>query len=168
MNKRTFLALAYLWLGLPALASAEEMAVPTGNVILTVTGAITTTNSDGAATFDLAMLEALPGQETTTKTPWYDGSQTFSGPLGSALLAAVGASGETLVVTAINDYVTEIPRSDFETWPVILAIRHNGEAMPVRDKGPIFVIYPFDSDNTLNSEVYYGRSAWQVKSIEVK
>jgi hypothetical protein len=72
------------------------------------------------------------------------------------------------VVTAINDYVTEIPRSDFETWPVILAIRHNGEAMPVRDKGPIFVIYPFDSDNTLNSEVYYGRSAWQVKSIEVK
>lgn len=166
MHKFTIAALASLLL--LSQSVAEELDAPTGDTILTVTGAIAHTNAAGAATFDLAMLEALPGQETTTATPWYDGVQSFSGPLGTSLLAAVGATGETLVVTAINDYVTEIPLSDFETWPVILATRHNGEAMSVRDKGPLFVIYPFDSDNALNTEVYYGRSAWQVKSIEVR
>ena len=39
--------------------------------------------------------------------------------------------------------------------------------MSVRDKGPLFVIYPFDEAPELNNETYYGRSAWQVKSIEV-
>ena len=168
MNKIIAAAITGLLLLVPGSAGAEPLAVPAGDTILTVTGAISNTNAAGAATFDLAMLEALPGQETTTTTPWYDGAQSFSGPLGSALLAAVGASGDTLVVTAINDYVTEIPRSDFETWPVILATRHNGAAMSVREKGPIFVIYPFDGDKSLNTEVYYGRSAWQVKSIEVR
>jgi hypothetical protein len=168
MNKIVAAALAGLLLVSPIAASAEDLAAPTDSVILTVTGAIGNTNAPGAAQFDLAMLEALPGQETTTATPWYDGAQSFSGPLGSALLASVGATGDTLVVTAINDYVTEIPVADFETWPVIFATRHNGEVMSVREKGPIFVIYPFDSDQALNTEVYYGRSAWQVKSIEVR
>jgi hypothetical protein len=168
MHKFLAATLASLLLILPSVAGAEDLAMPAGDTILTVTGAITHTNAAGAAKFDLVMLEALPGQETKTTTPWYDGAQSFSGPLGSALLAAVGATGETLVVTAINDYVTEIPISDFESWPVILATRHNGSAMSVREKGPIFVIYPFDSDQALNAEVYYGRSAWQVKSIEVR
>ncbi len=168
MHKFLATALIGLLLGVPSAALAEGMAMPQGDAILTVTGAITNTNGEGAATFDLAMLEALPGHETRTTTPWYDGAQDFSGPLGSALLEAVGATGDTLVVTAINDYVTEIPVSDFETWPVILATRYNGQIMSVRDKGPLFVIYPFDSDATLNTEIYYGRSAWQVKSIEVR
>ena len=168
MEKIVVSALAGLMLLWPIPASAEDLAVPVDSPILTVTGAIANTNSAGAALFDLAMLEALPGRETTTTTPWYDGAQSFSGPLGSALLAAVGATGDTLVVTAINDYVTEIPVEDFETWPVIFATRHNGAAMSVREKGPIFVIYPFESDKSLNTEVYYGRSAWQVKAIEVR
>ena len=168
MNRIVAAALAGLLVLSPIAANAEDLAAPADAVILTVTGAIANTNAPDAAQFDLAMLEALPGQETATTTPWYDGTQSFSGPLGRELLAAVGATGDTLVVTAINDYVTEIPLSDFETWPVIIATRHEGEVMSVRDKGPLFVIYPFDADKTLNTEVYYGRSAWQVKSIEVR
>lgn len=168
MNKILDAMLAGLLLLSPGLVRADELAAPTGDVILTVTGAIGHTNAPGAALFDLAMLEALPGQETSTTTPWHDGAQSFSGPLGRALLATVGASGATLVVTAINDYVTEIPVADFQNWPVIFATRHNGEVMSVREKGPIFVIYPFDSDAALNTEIYCGRSAWQVKSIEVR
>jgi hypothetical protein len=39
--------------------------------------------------------------------------------------------------------------------------------MPVRDKGPLFIIYPFDTDASLRSERYYSRAAWQLKSIEI-
>ncbi len=147
---------------------AAELAPPSGDIILTVTGVIDTTNAAEGAVFDLAMLEALGTLTTVTATPWYDGAHSFTGPLGVDLLKAVGAHGTTLKVTALNDYVTEIPVEDFERYPVLLATRLDGAAMSVRDKGPIFVIYPFDDAPELNNETYYGRSAWQVKSIEVQ
>ena len=149
----------------PALAG--DLAKPTGDVVLEVTGQIANTNADGKADFDMAMLAQLAGRKTVTSTPWYDGAKTFEGPLGSALLEALGATGKTLKVTALNDYVSEIPASDFTSYPVILATTVDGEPMSVRDKGPIFIIYPFDENPALNNETYYGRSAWQVKSIEV-
>jgi hypothetical protein len=147
---------------------AAPLPAPTGPVVLTVTGAIANTNNGTAAEFDMAMLDALARHTTVTKTPWYDGPQTFSGPLGAAVLEAVGASGKTLKVLALNDYESEIPASDFTDYTVILATALNGKPMSIRDKGPIFVIYPFDEQPSLNNETYYGRSAWQVKSIEVK
>ncbi len=159
---------ALMGLLLSTAAFADGLAAPTGDVVLHVTGKISKTNNGDAADFDMAMLEALAGRTTTTATPWYDAAKTFSGPLGSALLEAVGASGTTLKVLALNDYASEIPVSDFTQYPVILATKLDGEAMSIRDKGPIFVIYPFDEMPDLNNETYYGRSAWQVKSIDVE
>lgn len=159
---------ALMGLLLSTAAFADGLAAPTGDVVLHVTGKISKTNNGDAADFDMAMLEALAGRTTTTATPWYDAAKTFSGPLGSALLEAVGASGTTLKVLALNDYASEIPVSDFTQYPVILATKLDGEAMSIRDKGPIFVIYPFDEMPDLNNETYYGRSAWQVKSIAVE
>ena len=40
--------------------------------------------------------------------------------------------------------------------------------MAVREKGPLFVIYPFDADPSLFNEKYFNRSVWQVKAIEVR
>lgn len=168
MKPCAFAAGAALLALMTSVSMAASLPTPAGPVVLEVSGAIANTNSDSAAKFDLAMLDGLPNADTTTKTPWYDGEKTFSGPLGSALLDAVGASGTTMVVTAINDYVTEIPVNDFRDFAVVLATKIDGQLMSVRDKGPIFVIYPFDDRPELNNETYYGRSAWQVKSIEIK
>ena len=165
---RTLAAGLVVGLLLTSAAAAAPLAAPTGPVVLTVTGAITNTNNGAAAEFDMAMLDALNSRTTVTKTPWYDGAETFKGPLGSALLEAVGAEGTTLKVLALNDYESDIPMSDFTDYPVILATTLGGAPMSVREKGPIFVIYPFDEKPDLNNETYYGRSAWQVKSIEVK
>jgi hypothetical protein len=38
--------------------------------------------------------------------------------------------------------------------------------MSVRDKGPLWVIYPYDSDD-YRSEVIYSRSIWQLDRLEV-
>ncbi len=158
--------------GLAALTSlaaeAAGLTTPTGEVVLTVSGRISTTNSGSAATYDMAMLEALPGRATVTETPWTKGSVKFEGPLGAALLDQIGAEGTTLRITALNDYVVEVPIEDFRKWPVIFATRKDGKAMTVRDKGPIFIIYPFDLDRSLYNEKIFSRSAWQVKSIEVR
>jgi hypothetical protein len=171
---RSLVALVALGFGLAmslvpsSSAGAAGLTAPTGEVVLTVTGKIATTNADGAARYDLAMLEALPGRTTETETPWTRGTVKFEGPLGAALLDQIGATGTTLKIVALNDYAVEVPVEDFRKWPVIFATRKDGKHMPVRDKGPIFVIYPFDLDRSLYNEKIFSRSAWQVKSIEVQ
>ncbi len=165
MRFSMFAAVAAFLLASPSFSA--ELPQPTGKVILEVTGLIENANHDGVAQYDMAMLDALGTHETSTATPWYNGVKKFAGPLGGALLDAVGASGTQLKVTALNDYITVIPISDFRDYDVILATKLDDAPMSVRDKGPIFVIYPFDEHPTLNNETYYGRSAWQVKSIEI-
>lgn len=154
-------------ISISAAAVAQSLPQPEGNPILRIHGQIGTTNADGAAEFDLAMIEALPQRETLTTTPWYEGVQRFSGPLLADLMAASGAQGSALRIIAINDYAATMPWSDIEAVPVILAVRHNGETMSVRDKGPLFVIYPFDEHPELRDEVFFSRSVWQVAAIEV-
>jgi hypothetical protein len=50
---------------------------------------------------------------------------------------------------------------------VLLARLLDDEPMAVRDKGPLFIVYPFDAKSELRNALYYSRSAWQLKSIEV-
>lgn len=147
----------------PALA----LDAPTDPVILTITGAITDTNSDGAAVFDLPMLQDLPGRTGTMETPWTEGETAFDGPLLRALLEEVGAHGKTLRVTALNDYSAEVPVSDATDYETILALAMNGKQMSIRDKGPLFMVYPFDLNPELYNEKYFSRSVWQIKAIEV-
>ncbi len=69
---------------------------------------------------------------------------------------------------ALNDYVSTIPVKDFTLYNVILAMKRDGEYMQVRDKGPLFIIYPYDSMQELQSQTYYTRSAWQVAKLIVE
>ena len=57
---------------------------------------------------------------------------------------------------------------DISKYHTIFALKRDGEYMPVRDKGPLFVVYPYDSNPDLKSQTYYSRSAWQVAKLEVK
>lgn len=117
---------------------------------------------------DRPALEAMGLKSFETHTPWYSTKAKFEGVPLSKLLQSVGANGEKLVVTALNDYTTEIPVADFAKYDVILAVKRDGQYMPVSDKGPFFIIYNFDSNPELKSKVFYSRSAWQVASIEVR
>lgn len=156
---RTFGALIMLSF---AFGVQAQTNTPTGPVILTVTGA------DGAETLlDLAMIDGLEQTVTVVETPWYDGAQEFSGPRISELMAHLQISGSQLNVVAENDYTASMPWSDIVDYPVILATRHNGQTMSLRDKGPLFVIYPFDTYPELRNEVVFSRSVWQVKAVKV-
>ncbi|MFB9867012.1 molybdopterin-dependent oxidoreductase [Vreelandella sulfidaeris] len=145
----------------------SALDIPTGPVILVVSGKLAHTNVGNEAHFDKAMLEALSQHETITHTPWYDDAVRFSGPLGRDILEAAGADGESLRVVALNDYAATIPVSDFANHDVILAMRANGKALRIRDQGPLFVIYPFDQHPELLNEEVLSRSVWQVKRIDV-
>jgi len=156
------------FLGIMGAAFAGSLATPKERPILTISGKIGVTNKDGTAQFDRAMLESLGLIAIETATPWYEGKVKFEGISLDKLMKQVEAKGDRVSVIALNDYATEIPIADFAKYNVILALKRNGEYMPVRDKGPLFIVYPFDSDPELRTQTYYARSAWQVARIEVK
>lgn len=163
------LIVAAVWLtGTFATANAEDLPAPQGPVILTIEGAIEHTNVDGTARFDRKMLEGLGMVDITTGTPWFDGKMTFSGAPLAAVLERVGVQGDMIKAVALNDYETDIPVSDAKDTGVILAMKVNGRDMTVRDKGPIFVIYPYDSEDRLETQTYYSRSAWQVTRLIIR
>lgn len=113
------------------------------------------------------MLEKLAGRTGTMETPWTKGKIAFSGPLLKSVLEAAGAEGKSLRVKAMNDYAAEVPMDDATKIDTILATRMDGETMSIRDKGPLFLIYPFDVGSSLYNEKYFSRSVWQIKEIEV-
>jgi hypothetical protein len=149
-------------------ASATPLATPEGKAILTISGDISEKNTPDGAQFDRAMLEKIGMVTIETTSPWYKESMKFEGVPLDKLMEAVGAKGQTLVAYALNDYTSQIPIADFAKFHVILALKRNGEYMPVKDKGPLFVVYPYDSDPELKSQTYYSRSAWQVARFVVK
>ena len=157
---KTFAAAFALQFALTGFALAEG-AKP---VILTVTSAI-----DGSqTTFDRDQLKALAARSASMETPWTEGKVTFEGPLLKAVLDAAGVHGKTLVVKALNDYSAEVPAADASEFSTMLAMSIDGKAMSVRDKGPLFLIYPFDTHPELYNEKYFSRSVWQIREIEVK
>lgn len=149
-------------------AMAETLATPKERLILTVSGKIKNTNVGDTAVFDRGMLEALGMRSFETHTPWYDQKARFEGPLMTRVLDAVGAYGDRVMALALNDYATEIPISDFNRFGTILAMKRDDVYLSVREKGPLFVVYPYDSDTELKQQKYYGRSAWQVAQLIVK
>jgi hypothetical protein len=153
--------------GIPRNAAAD-LGQPSGKVILTVSGKISQTNVGDEARFDRAMLEEIGMQTMKTSNPFETGMHTFEGILLNDLLQRVGATGETLVAYALDGYAIEIPVSDATTYPVLLALIWNGREMGVRNKGPIWVIYPIDAFEELKDEEFSSRSIWQLERIVVE
>jgi len=161
---------ALVWVGgatLPMKGRAQALQPPGGTVVLSIGGRIQRTNQGDRAALDMAMLEALAQHNLTTKTPWFKQPRKFTGPLLRDVLSLVAAQGTTLRMAALNDYRIDVPSDDTRRFDVVLARLIDDKPIPVREKGPLFVIYPFDSDIALRNPLYYSRSVWQLKSIDV-
>jgi hypothetical protein len=149
-------------------SAAWALDKPIGPVVLTISGKVAQPNSGQQAVFDMKMLERLPQKSFTTQTPWYPQPVSFTGPLLRDVLAAAGARGTKITAVALNDYKTEIPFDDVTRHEVIVARLMNDRPMPVREKGPLFIMFPFDTKAELRSETYYNRAAWQLNALRVQ
>lgn len=162
--------LGVLWvmLGLFAGSSVGALEAPKGPVVLQVSGLIEAHNQGKVAALDMRALQALPQKSFTTQTPWDQKPVTFSGPLLRDVLHLVKAKGQHIRAVALNDYRVRLPVSDAREHDVVVAVQMNGQAIPVRTKGPLFIVYPFDAKKELQHKTYYERSIWQLKAIEVE
>ncbi|TNH95901.1 molybdopterin-binding oxidoreductase [Aeromonas sobria] len=147
-------------------ASAEAL---TGPVILKVSGNIKSTDEvDGKVLFDLAKLQALPQHEVVTGNPWVDKPHRYRGPKLADLLASVGASGKTVILTALNSFQISIEWDKVAKYDPILAWQDDGVVMRVRDKGPIWFMLPLDQYPELKRSEYTDMMIWQLDSIDIQ
>ncbi len=147
---------------------AQGLPIPTSPVLLTVDGNIGVTNVNGKAEFDRGMLEALGMQSIVTTNPFETGTHTFEGVLVRDILKAVDANGGDLAAVALDGYSVKIPVEDVLNYPVMLAMVWNGKAMKVRNRGPLWVIYPIEKYTELQDQKYSARSIWQLKKLTVE
>ena len=146
-------------------AAPVAQAASDGPVLLTVE-----IKGDEARTltFTRSDLAALGEISFETETIWTSGVQTFSGVSLQALAEHLGLTEGVLEARAINDYMVEVPLADaIEGGPIIAYLR-NGKEMSVRAKGPLWRVYPYDSNPAYKTEAVYSRSIWQLERIDVE
>jgi hypothetical protein len=172
MATRHFLALAMGWLiilaavaGVSGLAQAQALTSPTGEVVLTVDGAIANQNAEGRADFDIAMIRTMPSVKFSTSTPWTDGQTEFEGVLVKDVLEAVDWKGKSLKAAALNDYIVDLDVDTLVSGGAILAYRVNGADISVREKGPLWIMFPFDDRPELKNEAVFSQSVWQLRRL---
>ncbi|QBC45359.1 molybdopterin-dependent oxidoreductase [Iodobacter fluviatilis] len=148
--------------------SVFALEIPNGVVVLTIYGSVSPSNQGKVTVFTMDQLTKFPQTTFTTQTPWYDKPVKFTGPLLKDVLAAAGVKGGDITLVALNDYRVEMPYSDVTRYPVLLARLMNNKPMTIREKGPLFVVYPYDKHAELKKDLYYTRSIWQLSKIHMQ
>lgn len=132
--------------------------------ILRVSGDI----AGDAVDFDLDALRDLPQATVATSTVVTDGTHRFTGVLMRDLLDKVGAKGDHVIATALNDYVVDIPLADIRDYDVIVAYAMDGVPLERSNKGPLWIVYPRDDHMELQDIRYDYRWVWQLSGLEVQ
>jgi hypothetical protein len=120
-----------------------------------------------AAAFNMTFLKSLPQHTFVSQTPWYKKPVKFTGPLLRDVLTAAKVKGTVIHATALDEYGAQIPFSDAQQYDMILAHQMDGETLTTKNKGPLFMVYPYDSRPELQAIRFYERSIWQLKALQV-
>jgi hypothetical protein len=168
LNKiRSPLAALGLLMALMQPTWSAGLPVPAGKVLLKVDGEIERTNVGGAAVFDLSLLSSLGVEPLRTVTAWTEGEQLFEGVPLRRVLDAVGARGTRLRAVALNDYESILALDDPAAAHAFLAFKRNGDPMRVRDKGPLWIVFPWSEHPELVTERIRTWAVWQLTRLEV-
>ena len=116
---------------------------------------------------DRADLESLEQVRIETNTPWTERRRAFEGPALVDVLDAAGIAGEAVELVALNDYRVTMPLDHAGPDYPIIAHRIDGKTFSVRERGPFWVIFPYDRGREFRSEKFAGWSVWQLSEIRV-
>lgn len=131
-------------------------------VILTVT-----TDEGHRHELTRARLDDMPQTGFVTTTIWTQGPQAFRGVTLRDMLVSLGEEAQRVTLVAANGYQVERPTEEMMPDGALLSYERNGAAMSLRDKGPVWLVYDYDSDADYRTEVIYANSIWQLDRIEL-
>lgn len=160
MRSATSLTLLFVLFGLISVMGQSGARAETDDVVVLKVG-----GSEGEQSFSLAELDALPQHHFTTTTVWTSGMVEFSGPALIDVLTASGAASGALLLRASNDYSIILEPSMVEESVPIVATRMDGQTFDLRNRGPLWLVFPYDSDPRFRTESTFAASIWQLTGI---
>lgn len=160
----------YTTLTKAALTAGDAIPLPSEEAIITVTGKIGTSNQDGNIVMDIPTIESLGLVEYTVSVdPFADREIVYEGVLMNDLLDLwqIDADATILKMTALNDYQVDVPLELIREYPVVFALKTDGEYMSIAEKGPAMLVFPYDhfEFEQPGTNQYW---IWQIKSIDVE
>jgi len=149
-----------------SLALVFVLCLPSyAETILTVTVKLAD-GTEMSTEFTREDLQAVGITSVYTGNDYVDGLVEFEGPLMRDLMMAVGGQKAKIArLSAVNDYTVEVDVEEFFNYNVIIALRQNGEALSLRDKGPIWLIYPMSDHVELQEPAFNSRLIWQLDRV---
>ncbi len=166
LTARPLLA-ALMLLAAAAMAHADDLAMPAGPVLLTLsaswkgpTGRVLPSSTRPCSRPCPAPRGDLDALDRRKKT--------FEGSCWPIFSTSSGAGRADARATALNEYEIAIPASDAAEFGVLLAMSMDGKPLSRRDKGPIWIVYPRDGISRIQDERYDARWVWQLSKIEVR
>ena len=157
-------SLAALTLMGPAAPLWAGSADPTPETIV-----MTVTYEDGSGRdmreLTLGEVMELPVAGFETSTVWTEGVQRFDGVWLEDLIAHLGLSEGTLELSALNEYLVDFKADEIPGNKALVAYRHNGNLMSAREKGPLWIVYPYDEGPEFQTELTFMSSIWQLDRI---
>lgn len=115
----------------------------------------------------LPEIDAIGHDTLVTHTPWTIGPQQFAGVPMRLLLQAVGARGTTMRAVALNDYAVSMPIAEIVAADAFLATHQDDAPIPVRLRGPFWIVFPWSQRPELENATTRGRSIWQLQRIDI-
>lgn len=163
-------ASAYTVVSAASLKAGEAIPAPTGDTVLTVSGAISVKNDGDNLLLDMATLEKFGLVKYEVSDPWLNAKNTYTGVLMSDFLKFVGASSSatTVSLTALDDYQVDIAIADIQKWPILLATQNNGAYMTIDNNGPTRIIFPYDTYSDIDQVAYKDLWVWNIKTVEIR
>jgi hypothetical protein len=142
----------------PESGSAQEGALLT---VTLVTGE--------TVSLDRKTLDSLPQETFRTSTTWTEGIIEFSGPALKDVLEFAGVEEDrSIAARAINDYQVVFAPHHIEDRVPIIATKLDGAPFSRRDRGPLWIVFPYDSSDNYRTEEVISLSIWQLVDLTVR
>ena len=145
--------------------TVKRFAPPSGEVVLTVSGAIRSHNKGSNLALDLATLERMGTVRLETTEPFLKKKVTFEGvPLWDLLQSAgVTDPAGKVHLTALDDYKVAFTLDQVRSSQMLLATRSDGQHMPIDKAGPTRIVFPEASTLGRNPDLWI----WSVSTMRV-
>jgi hypothetical protein len=145
----------------------EPLPQPWGAAFLTIEGNIRRTNAPDQARFDREKLGARGSAFLKSNDILSDRPRLFDGVPIRAVLEQAKSRGVRITTFASNDYEIVIPIDDLKFEPLI-TMKADGQLLKIRDKGPLWIVYPRDDYKVLQDIRYDSRWVWQLNRLRIE
>jgi DMSO/TMAO reductase YedYZ molybdopterin-dependent catalytic subunit len=139
--------------------------IPTGDVILQVTGDLSLPNVNDACHLDAGLFDAY-AVEQTLNDPWMGEGLVYRGLTLAKVWELCVASPEagTAVLVAEDGMSVEVAAQDLMEWPIMLAYQVGGKDLIKDLGGPVKLVFPAKAGETYPKEEWM----WWVVELQIK